>query len=69
MKIHTLNQLASTLRVVYDKLSILDMLDNDSSESGCGDIHDQIGTMYSNLYPLESAVKRAQAIVPGEQEL
>ncbi len=66
MKIHTLNQLASTLSVIHDKLSILDMLDNDSSESGCGDIHDQIGTMYSNLYHLESAVNRAQAIVPGE---
>lgn len=64
MKIHTLNQLASALRVAYDKLSILDMLDNDSSESGYMDIHDQIGTIYSNLYHLESAVKRAQAIVP-----
>ena len=63
MKIHTLNQLASALRVVGDKMDILDMLDF-TSESGCGDIHDQIGTMYDNLYHLESAVKRAQAIVP-----
>lgn len=64
MKLHTLNQLASALRVVGEKMNVLDMLDNDSSESGCMDIHEQIGTMYTNLYHLESAVKRAQAIVP-----
>ena len=68
MKIHTLNQLASALRVVGDKMNILDMLDNDSSESGCMDIHDQIGTMYKNLNGIEGAVKRATSIVPGEQE-
>ena len=66
MKLHTLNQLASALRVIGDKLNILDMLDNDSSESGYGDIHDQICTMYKNLNGIEGAVKRAIAIVPGE---
>ena len=66
MKLHTLNQLASALRVVGDKLNILDMLDNDSSESGYGDIHDQISTMYKNLNGIEGAVKRAISIVPDE---
>ena len=64
MKLHTLNQLASALRVIGDKLNVLDMLDNDSSESGYGDIHDQIWTMYKNLNGIEGAVKRAVAIVP-----
>ena len=64
MKLHTLNQLASALRVIGDKLNVLDMLDNDSSESGYGDIHDQISTMYKNLNGIEGAVKRAIAIVP-----
>ena len=66
MKLHTLNQLASTLRVVGDKMNILDMLDNDSSEDGCHDIHDQITTMYMFLNGIEGAVERAIAIVPGE---
>jgi hypothetical protein len=66
MKIHTLNQLASALRVVGDKLNILDMLDNDSSEDGCMDIQDQIATMYKNLNGIEGAVKRATSIVPDE---
>ena len=66
MKIHTLNQLASALRVVGDKMNILDMLDNDSSEDGCMDIQDQIATMYKNLNGIEGAVKRAISIVPDE---
>ena len=66
MKLHTLNQLASALRVVGDKLNILDMLDADSSEDGCMDIHDQIATMYKNLNGIEGAVKRAISIVPDE---
>ena len=66
MKLRTLNQLASALRVVGDKMNILDMLDNDSSEDGCMDIQDQIATMYKNLNGIEGAVKRATSIVPGE---
>ena len=66
MKIHTLNQLASALRVVGDKMNILEMLDNDSSEDGCMDIQDQIATMYKNLNGIEGAVKRAISIVPDE---
>ena len=66
MKNHTLNQLANTLRVVGNQLVDLDMLDADSSEDSCMDIHDQIATMYKNLNGIEGAVKRAISIVPGE---
>ena len=66
MKLHTLNQLASALRVIGDKLNILDMLDADSGEDGCMDIHDQIATMYKYLNGIEGAVKRAISIVPDE---
>jgi hypothetical protein len=66
MKLHTLNQLAHCLEIVGDKLNILDMLDADSSEDGCMDIHDQIATMYKNLNGIEGARMRATSIVPGE---
>lgn len=66
MKLHTLNQLASALRVVGENMHVLDTLDNDSCECGYGDISDQIATMYKNLNGIEGAVKRAIAIVPDE---
>jgi hypothetical protein len=41
-----LNQIASSLDVVSSKIAILEALDNDSSDSGHGDLNDQLLTMF-----------------------
>ena len=64
MKLHTINEISDVLRVVGNKLNILEMLDDDVTTSGYGDLHDQINSMYNSLNGFEQIVKRATAVVP-----
>jgi hypothetical protein len=55
-----LNQIASSLDVVSSKIAILEALDNDSSDSGHGDLNDQLLTMFRSADTLHGATMRAE---------
>jgi len=63
LKRQVLNEIESAVKVVSDKLAILEALDNDSSTSGCCDLHDQLISLSVSLETFEKATSRAKAVV------
>ena len=61
-----LTQIDSALDVVQNKIDILDALDSDSSDSGHGDLHDQLLTIFRANKTLQEALMRASAVVPTD---
>jgi len=65
MKNITLSRITSVLDTVSCKLVLLEALDRDQSDSGYGDLTDQIATMRAGLATLQGAVSRAESVVPS----
>jgi hypothetical protein len=66
LKSVTLARLEAALEVVNNKLSILEVLDQDTSDSGMYDLRDQLFTMWTGLDTLKGAVSRAKTVVPTD---
>jgi hypothetical protein len=61
-----INEIQACLQPLYQKLAILSALDDDSTTSGCGDLHNQLYRMTKALDSFEGGLYSASDIVPLE---
>jgi hypothetical protein len=66
IKLSVIEDLSAMLLSMNSKLKVLRALDEDSTESGCYDLHDQLMTLENGSANLYKALRRAKSVVPSK---
>ena len=63
-KKQVLEHMEELMNCFTDKLKILEALDGDGSDSGYGDLHDQLDSLWKHQTKLKHAIQRGKDVVP-----
>lgn len=63
MKLHTLDEAIEIFKALSHKVNTLEVLDDDFTTLGYGDLRNEIDEMFSHLNNLDVVLKKSQKIV------